>query len=188
MWTIRAEDVKSIGRTPGGDRFTEFVNSLIFGWAHLHGLPCSEIHVNQRTNKQDGGVDTDVCRSIPDDPLGWMSNPTIWQYKATDSSEVSEIKLCDEIKKWYVVKCVNLGYAYRFCICDGIPGYKKKSWEDILNREIKRINANAPDAKVLTADDLAQWASHLPAIKLRYFQPRIATLGQHFEAWGAQSH
>ncbi len=184
MWTVRVEDVKNIGRTPGGDHFTEFVNSLIRGWSHLHGLPCSEIFDNQRTNKQDGGVDTEVCRSILNDPLGWMGNPTIWQYKATDSSEVSESKLVTEIKKWYVVECINQGYAYRFCICDSIPSYMKKSWEDILNREIKRINANAPNAKVLTAEDLAQWASRLPAINLRYFHPRIATLGLHFEAWG----
>jgi len=42
MWTVRAEDVKNIGRTPGGEHFTEFVDSLIYGlgifaWVALFG-------------------------------------------------------------------------------------------------------------------------------------------------------
>ena len=185
MWKIRAGDVKAIGRTPGGDQFTEFVDSLIFGWAHLHGLSCSEIHTNNRTNKQDGGVDTKVCQPIDCDPLGWMvGNPTIWQYKATDSSEVGDGDIQNEIKKWYTIECIEQGFAYRFCICDSIPDYKRESWERLLNSEIKKIRVNAPDAKVLSADDLAQWASCIPSIKLHYFIQGITMLGLHFKAWG----
>jgi len=63
-------------RTPGGDVFVEFVDSLIRGQASRSGLPASEINTNLGTTIKDGGVDTEVRQAIPGDPTGWFSTRT----------------------------------------------------------------------------------------------------------------
>ncbi len=82
MWTINSFNVFPL-RTPGGDRFTEFVDSLIRVEAYTQGVAFSEISTNLRTNLGDKGVDTEVRQSVPNSKTGWMNVPTCWQYKAT---------------------------------------------------------------------------------------------------------
>jgi len=59
MWTINARDIISL-RTPGGDRFTEFVDALIRAEAFAEGISQTLISTNLRTNIGDEGVDTEV--------------------------------------------------------------------------------------------------------------------------------
>ena len=101
MWAINALDVVHLGRTPGGDRFTEFVDSLIFAEAYVNGLKPPEIRTNPRTNLPDGGVDTEVCQPFSNDSTGWLSDaPTIWQYKAKGySAKKDGTDLPEETKK-----------------------------------------------------------------------------------------
>ena len=133
MWTINAHDVIHLGRTPGGDRFTELVDSIIRSQVAVSNLPQASIHTNLRVNIQDGGVDTLVEQGIVDDPIGWMMERTIWQFKATDAGDVSEGSVLEEVNKRYSRECVLNGYAYRFCICDSRPNVKVDEWERVLN-------------------------------------------------------
>ena len=64
MWEVDEYEVISLGRTPGGNRFTEFVDSIIFAESYLSGLDSSSIRTNLRTNLPDGGVDTEVCQPL----------------------------------------------------------------------------------------------------------------------------
>ncbi|BAU63003.1 hypothetical protein STA3757_03580 [Stanieria sp. NIES-3757] len=172
MWTINSYNIFPL-RTPGGDRFTEFVDSLIKAEAYIQGVALSEISTNLRTNLGDGGVDTEVRQSASNSLTGWINVPTCWQYKATGFAGISSGDLKQELNKPYSKQLVEKGYGYRFCICDDLTSEKKRDWEKILDDEIAKINSNAPQAKVVTASDLAAWASHYPAIVVRFFQPQF---------------
>lgn len=194
MWEINEDEVINIGRIPGGSRFTEFVDSLISAEAYANGLKPSEIRTNLRTYLPDGGVDAEVRQPLSNDMTGWLSDaPTIWQYKAKgysakkdgkDLPKATKNELRSEINKPYSIDCIKRGYAYRLCICDGLPADVQEMIEIHLTEEAHLINPAAPEAKVLSAGSLAEWASRFPALKLRYFLPVVATLGLNFEAWG----
>ena len=98
--------------------------------------------------------------------------------------EATKDELTTEINKPYCAKKIKDGYAYRLCICDGLPADVQDMIETHLNKESHLINPVAPKARVLSAGSLAEWASRFPAIKLRYFLPVAAQLGLNFEAWG----
>lgn len=168
MFTINSRDIFNL-RTPGGDRFTEFVDALIRAEAYIQGIPISEISTNLRTNLADEGVDTEVRQPDTNNLTGWMSVPTCWQYKATQYKNGHKV-LPKEINKKYAQELIQKGYGYRFCICDDLPPATKSKWEKILDDEIVKINAIAPKSKVVTASDLAAWASRYPAIVSRFFK------------------
>ena len=184
MWTIRADEIFQL-RSPGGERFTEFVDVLIRNQATVCGLPDSEMRTNLRTTKPDGGVDTQVLKSVPNDPTGWLVDArTVWQYKARQARDIKPRERVADPQKEYARKCIEEGYAYRLCVCDEMQGEKKEEWEVELNDCIRKMNPHAPGAKVLTAGDLAAWANRYPAVILRYFRPQLAILCQHLNAWG----
>ncbi|NES74292.1 MAG: hypothetical protein F6K24_58435 [Okeania sp. SIO2D1] len=104
MWTINSFNVFPL-RTPGGDRFTEFVDSLIKAEVYLQGITISEIATNLRTNLADGGVDTEVRKSLPNSKTGWMNAPTCWQYKATKFAGIKSEELKKErVNRTYYVR------------------------------------------------------------------------------------
>ncbi len=170
-------------RTPGGDRFTEFVDALIRTEAYIQSVPLSEMSTNLRTNLGDKGVDTEVRQSMPNSQTGWLSVPTTWQYKGTEFRNISEKDLREEVNKKYSTELIQKGYGYRFCICDDLTSTKKSDWEKILNEEIAKINPDAPPSKVITASDLAAWASQYSAIVVRFFQPQLSN-ALALENWG----
>ena len=182
MWTINSRDNIFLLRTPGGDRFTEFVDALIKAEAYIQGVPISEISTNLRTNIGDKGVDAEVRQSDSNSLTGWMSVPTCWQYKATEHKNISKENLREEVKKEYARKLILNGYGYHFCICDDLTPVKKSEWENILDDEIAKINPNASKSKVITASDLAEWASNYTAIIIRFFKPELSSF-LHLQAW-----
>ena len=148
-------------------------------------LPDSEIRTNIRTNLSDGGVDTEICKPIPNDPTGWLGNhPTALQYKATDFKNIACKVIFKEINKSYATNCIKKRYAYHICICDDLPADKKEEREICLNEYIKKINPDAPTGKIISASDLAAWANRFPALIL-YFRPdMIQSSFLHLKAWG----
>jgi hypothetical protein len=182
MWTINSYDIFRL-RTPGGNLFTEFVDALIKAEAYIGGVPLSNLSTTLRTNVGDGGVDTEIRVAIPTDSTGCLDVPTCWQYKATQNSNVSEADLRKEVKKPYSKELIEKGYGYRLCICDDITAEKRTEWEEILSEEVKNINNSAPAPKILSASNLADWASRLPAVVIRFFQPGLEQL-LHLQAWG----
>ncbi len=190
MWTVNARDIISL-RTPGGDRFTEFVDALIRAEAFAGGISQTLISTNLRTNIGDQGVDTEVTQAMSSTFIDSPSTPTCWQYKAMGYADVSDTDLRNEIRKTstkrkhiaYVHKLLQAGYRYYFCICDDMPATKRKDWQDILQKEISLINNSAPLAVVLTASHLAEWANSFPAIIIRFFRPELSDF-LHLESWG----
>jgi hypothetical protein len=185
MWTVDVRTLVNRTRSPGGDQFAGFLDSLIAANAISSGIPYSSLHTNQKTNIGDGGVDTKVTKGSNQDQTGWMIDPTIWQYKATDADGIGATYLRNELNKPYALDCIQKGYAYRFCICDSITSEKKKEWEEVLTDACRAVNSSCPEAKVVTADDLVTWVHHYPALILRYFYPPAADVGLHLSAWRA---
>jgi len=171
MWTINARDIISL-RTPGGDRFTEFVDALIRAEAFAEGISQTLISTNLRTNIGDEGVDTEVKQAMSSTFIDSPSTPTCWQYKAMGYADVSDMNLRKEILKTsskrkhiaYVHRLIQAGYRYYFCICDEMPPVTRTEWENVLQEEVRKIHASAPAPVVLTASHLAEWANSFPAI------------------------
>lgn len=193
MWSVSSLEVKNIGRTPGGDAFTKLVDAIIRAHAHFLGIRQASIHTNEQTNLGDGGVDTCVDAAAaprtvngkqePGDPYGWLNERTIWQYKASDLNNV-ESEMSKEVNKPYTKKCIEEGYAYRLCICTEITAQNKANALNELTKHVRDINPGAPDPLILSAGDIAAWASALPAVVLRFFRPLHALQVRHLRAWG----
>jgi hypothetical protein len=183
LWNVTALEIIHLGRTPGGDRFTNFVDELIRAQAFIDGRPSSVIHTNLRTNIGDKGVDTKVDGFVPDSNNTWLKDSSIMQYKASGYSG-GEKDFETEINKSFAKECILEGYAYRFCVCDSMPATTKSNWEESLNQLIQEINPDAPKAYVLTADDLAAWASTFPSIILKFFRSNVSNMVFHIDSWG----
>jgi len=190
MPTIDARGIINYGRTSGGDRFTYLVDQLIHAHCFAGGVTLSSIHPNLRVNIPDGGVDTRVDDAVPGDTSGWLTVPTVWQYKASEYRDTSEADLRNEILKEsadYVRARLGDGYAYRYCVCDDMPDRTKADWTTWLNRCVREINPNAPDAMVLTASNLAAWANWFPPLVSIFTGGRLHEMAQHLRAWGASA-
>ncbi|QDU46862.1 hypothetical protein Mal52_53850 [Symmachiella dynata] len=172
MWQITQNDLNLL-RGAGGERFVHFVDMLIYATAAKFGVPYSAIKSQQRVNVPDGGVDTEVDESIPNDVFGWFATKTCWQFKAVDASAINnrtyKTKLNDlqsEVRKDHVQKLIGEGYAFRFCLLGDVTPRKATAWEETLKREVAAINSSAPPPRVVHGADLCKWASHFPAVAI----------------------
>jgi hypothetical protein len=155
----------------GGELFARFVDRLIRAEASAGGLAQSEIDTQVRVNIGDGGVDTRVRSSIPEDRSGYLSDPTCWQYKAETYNElmakgtVAEPLrfLIREVNKPEVRRLVEQGCAFRFCMIGDLTPENVQKWEALLLIECQKMNAMAAGPRVVAADKLAAWAERFPA-------------------------
>jgi hypothetical protein len=163
-----------------GERFTEFVDTLIRAQASFDGIPFTEIRTNIKVTIQDGGVDTEVLKPGKDSLIGWMQNfPTLWQYKSSQNN----ISPSKDVAGKYSKELISKGYAYRLCVCEEETAFKKGAIEEKLNNQIKKIKPDSPQAKVLSAGDLAAWASLYPSIVLSFFLPSLKDKCITFSVW-----
>jgi hypothetical protein len=163
MWNLDQTDFALI-RGGGGEPFTHFVDALIRAHGFVHGVGEAEILTSLRANVADGGVDTQVRRAMGNDSTEFLRIPTCWQYKAMSHSDVSEDDLIRETQKHYAAKLIAQGYGYRLAICDSMVASKQTDWEEILTRAAREINPQAPEARVVTASQLASWANQYPPL------------------------
>jgi hypothetical protein len=177
MWKVEPKQLVAAFRDGVGERWTRFVDALIRTQAAVSGVLDREILTNQRQNIADGGVDTQVDVPIPGDPTGRLASPTCWQYKAEEYKRYTpgpkNKKLAGEIRKGYVGELIQKGYAYRLCICDCLPPRSRPKWLAALKAEKDRLNPAAPEPLVLTADDIASWASRFPGLLRDFFHPEF---------------
>ncbi|MBI2790887.1 MAG: hypothetical protein HYX61_02915 [Gammaproteobacteria bacterium] len=173
MWHINSEKLYEL-RSADGLKFAGFGDILLHAHAKALSIPLSSLYTGLR-NISDGGVDTKVDQGTSDDNTGWMKEPSIWQYKARDFSDIHPQMLKEEVNKPYVVQLIKEGYAYRFCICDILVAQKVGEWENVLNEEIQKICPGAAKALVLTNEDLARWLLSYPAITLQFFYSSFNT-------------
>lgn len=183
MWKVLGADVVAALQGGGGERFTAFVDALIYAHASAHGLPFDRIRSNERANQADGGVDTHLLEGLPEERTGWLRTPTCWQYRATASRGVTKSVLLRELRKPRVRQLLSEGRAYRFAICDGVPEPKIEKWTRWLSEAIRAFAPHAPPPRVVTAEHLATWAGHFPGVIARFFR-RDQFDVEHLESWG----
>jgi hypothetical protein len=181
MWNLDQGDFAFL-RGGGGEPFTHFVDALIRAHGFVHGVGEAEILTSLRANVADGGVDTQVRRAMDNDSTEFLRVPTCWQYKAMSHSDISEDDLIQEVRKPYAAELIAQGYGYRLAICDSMVATKQTDWEDILTRAARRINPQAPEARVVTASQLTSWANKYPPLIPACF-PRDPGPVLFFEAW-----
>ena len=130
MWTVNEKDFLLL-RDGGGEPFTAFVDALIRAHGFVHGIGEAHILTSLRTNIPDGGVDTEVRLPMAGEPTGYLHHSTCWQYKARRYADISDKDLLSELDKHYAKKLIEIGYEYRFAICDDMPA-KLTAWEQLL--------------------------------------------------------
>ena len=166
-----------------GKAFTVFMDSVLRATAAKLGIPPSDVHTNLRTNLPDGGVDTQIDSG--NDAAGYLTGPTLWQFKARKFNDITSGVIRDEIhgeSKQDARDLINKGYAYRLCICEDAPPPNKKALQDELDRCVKEVNPSSRPALILLASDLAAWANQYPAIVARYLQVPVEHFRWH-ENW-----
>src|SRR5260370_22841768 len=173
MWKVDAKRIATVFRDGLGEKWTEFVDALIRTHGEITGVLDREIITNQRHNVADGGVDTEVKVAMVGDRTGLFAAPSCWQYKAEEYKKYTPSKknkkLLKEIGKPYAVELIKLGYAYRLCLCDSMPPATRTKWVTCLKAERDRINPDAPDPMVVTADDIAPWVSRFKGMLREFF-------------------
>jgi hypothetical protein len=182
MLTLRAEDILRL-RSPGGDRFAEFVSNLIRAHARARCIADTAVRTNLNTVVPDGGVDAEVTAGTSGDPTRRMALPTGWQFKATAADQVGPAVLRVEIAKPYARRLVAAGASFAFCICAELTPERKADWHAVLSEAARAINPDAAPTQLLDADDLAAWANDYPALALAY-RPLLAERVLTLQRWG----
>ena len=180
MFRVSPQDIRRL-QGAGGEPFTLFVDDLIRAQAGA-GVPDKDIRTNLKTTAPDGGVDTQVRVAIPGDPTGRLRCPTIWQYKtsARGLSPSREIKAGK-----YAASLIQQGYAYRLVICDDLVAERSEQLRQRFAARIRAISPGAPEPEIVTASDLAAWASRFPAVVLRHFLGHVRGQFLTLDAWRA---
>ncbi len=180
MWTIRTDEIRAL-QGKGGEPFTAFVDDLIHAAAWIGGLPFASTTTNLRTTIKDGGVDTTVAHAVPGDSSGWLGGPTAWQYKAKPWGNVEGAAAL--LDAWRIRELVDQGYAYRLAVADSLAEPVKSDEVEKLTDEVRKINSAARPPLILTADDLATWASRFPGMTSS-LRATIETMVRSLPAWG----
>jgi len=184
MIRIAAENIYVL-RNSTGKPFTDLLDRLIRSSVPILGIPATAVLDNPRVNYPDGGVDTQVTEGCSGDPKGYFNEPTAWQYKAVSLRDFTDSKVKEEINgdsKDYVRSLLQQGYAYRLCIADDGPAEKKTQIKGLLDAEIKKVNAEAPEAVVLFASNVVAWVNAFPAIAADMLGSTLTDFF-HFATW-----
>jgi hypothetical protein len=173
-------------RNSTGKPFTGLLDRLIRSSAALVGISPGAVLDNPRTNYPDGGVDTQVTTAATrSDPWGYFEQPSTWQYKAVQLTDLPENKLREEISgksKGYVRSLLQQGYAYRMCIAHDESAKLKAEIKNLLDLEIQKVNPLAPKSIVLFASDIVDWVNKFPALAAEILGSPITEFF-HFETW-----
>ncbi|MCC6809182.1 MAG: hypothetical protein IT381_17275, partial [Deltaproteobacteria bacterium] len=156
------------------------MDAIIQADAAAAHLRIQDVHTNIRVNLGDGGVDTMV--DVPLEGSLRLETPTCWQYKATDFSRVTDAVLEEEANKSEAKRLIKAGYAYLICVCHDQTTEKLAELNTALQKVVRKINPKAPTPQVLSAGQIARWASAHPAIVLRFFRSNLG-VALAYDAW-----
>ena len=167
MFQISAHGIQDL---QGGDgqRLAQCVDALLRTRLAEGGITQAHIHTDHKS-QQDGGVDTSIDVGDPNDPLGYTTTPTCWQYKATAHTKLRPSDIRKEIQKDFCASLIKKGYAWRLVIPDEMGGDKHARWVQAAREEIQKLNKKAPEPLIITASALSQWVSGHPGVVLRFF-------------------
>jgi len=182
MFMVKPSSISSLGDI-NGQRFTEFMNSLIIFHGRVFGLKDSDISSNLATTIPDGGVDTEVKSAFSNDSTGYFSSPTIWQYKTGSHRRIYNRSLDGEIGKDYVRQRIRDGYGYRLCVNCSLTPNKMAGLKDHLTSLLKAINSDSPPVIILDSNAIALWANRYPALIQHVFYGSTVSIVYHIDAF-----
>jgi hypothetical protein len=177
-----ADQIRTVLQGGGGNPFAHFVDTLLRTHCRIHNVSDSEVDTNVRVEVKDGGVDTEVRVPIPTDTqTQWFSERTIWQYKG---SATTSLRLSGLVKGAHLRKRIEEGWAYRLAVADSMTAQQRKRFEDGLTKKFRGWNVNSPAPRIVTADELAEWANRYVGLVLATFFRDLVRDIQHFDSWG----
>lgn len=166
--------------------FQIFFDSLLRDEARRMGVPPAQVETNYRFLSGDGGVDAAIHIAGPADPTGWFGVPTCWQLKARQPEKTAKADLEAEFRKKNdeLVALLKAGYGYRLVIPAGLSATMRANRLKTLREEIAKIAPDAPEPMVLSADDLAGWATEFPGIVRGHLASNIPSTVMSTREWG----
>jgi hypothetical protein len=151
------------------ERFVDVLNRLLRAEASHIGLLPALVSTSLRTKVADGGVDAEVreCDKASD----WIpTGRSVWQFKSGDvqpakikkefkapDSEQADEQAEDENKR-YLLEAIRDEATYILCIGDDLTPAKRQTREKAIEQCFNE-NGLTPRYQVLTAHEIAQWAS-----------------------------
>jgi hypothetical protein len=165
----------------GSDELTMVVNRCLEAETARLGIPAHLLETSLQTNEPEGGIDArlhapDGIRSI------WLTaGESAWQYK---SGRIQPHEIENEFFKPAVQEVVERGGTYCLVVGDDYTTRRTQNARKKMKQCFARIGRK-PRYVLLTATQIAQWASEDPVL-LRHFDHPIGNL-IGLEEWSLDS-
>lgn len=172
IFEISAEEISALEAVP----FVDFVNHLISASASRLGIPPTCVKTNSYTTGAEGGVDGRVEDKEGRADGRWFPRGlSIWQFKTDKSGKnATSQKLKKEARKPRVQEALCEGAWYHVAVARICDDKMRRGREKVLREALQVQNFDPCRVTLLTADDLAKWASeHPPLLLLPYFHRPI---------------
>ena len=150
------------------DKFVDFVNHLIEAECHRLGIPPTSVKVTSKITGKDRGVDARIEDSENRADGRWIPpGLNIWQFK-TDKSRRNTYprELRKEARKEGVQEALSEGAQYCVAIARICSDKIRKDREKALQEALREQDFDPNKVTLLTADELARWASEHPSLLL----------------------
>ena len=158
LFEITAEEISNLAPAA----FVDFMNHLSAAECERLGIPPTQLHLNSDTTSGEGGVDGRIEDSGHLGDARWVPQGTsCWQFKTDRSTKnATPSKMAEEVRKPRVREVLKAGGHYRVAIGRVFDDRMRKSREKAIRIAIKGQRGTAVGRlKILTANDLARWAS-----------------------------
>ncbi len=148
--------------------FVDFVNHLIQAEADRVGISPTHVKSTSYTTARDGGVDGRVEDEPPKAASRWLPpGSSIFQFKTDRAGKnATPTKLSREANKPGVREALADGARYLVAVGHVFDSRMRKSREAALRDSLRALGHDPERVTLLTADDLARWASEHPALLL----------------------
>lgn len=179
IFEIESEEITRLKPQP----FVDFMNRLIRSEGSRIGLSPKNIYTSLQIYRQDEGIDAKIVDN--DKKSRWLcNNNSIWQFR---TGNITSSKLKDEIQKHKKVQdYVKKQYTYFFCNNQEHIPEKTQEFEKTMRICFIELGTANPTVKFFTAQDIAEWASEIPALSyLPYFNKPLLADFMRWEEWQA---
>lgn len=184
VWDLSSDDFAHL-RGYGGQRFVQMMNALLRAEAMASNVAVAAVHLTERVNEGDGGVDA-VVESPLTRPFATSAPGSFWQFKGADARSIGKAKLKSEIAKQEVQRRLSEGLEYVICVCDDLPAAKLREREEWLSAEVRRKAPNAPRPRILTIGHLITWLSSHPGVVASHLRMNMQGVRGH-ASWLAET-
>lgn len=120
MGSVNEKAIQNTLTGNGGEDFRRAMNRLISAMARSAGLNETQMRFQALGNIGDAGVDAETLVAGTRDTIGYLTGPTVWQFKASrDSPTVPAFER--EANKPGVVKRLSTGATFCFASLAEMP-------------------------------------------------------------------